>query len=159
MSGFDLSAFRGAALAPRQAVVSVPELAHWYPDGPAEWTVRGLTGDEIARANEGVSKAALVASAVEALAAGSAARSEQVEAMRGILGIGTDTPADLVKRQQHLVFGSVCPVLDLADAVKLFRDYPVVAYQLTNKILELTGLGADPGKAPHSTPTAESPSP
>jgi hypothetical protein len=158
MSGFDMSAFRGAALAPRQAVVQVPELAAWF-EGPAEWTVRGLTGDEIARANDGVSKAALVASAVEALAAGSAARAEQVEAMRGILGIGTDTPPDLVKRLEHLVFGSVAPEIDREIAVRLFAAYPVVAYQLTNKILELTGLGADPGKAPHSTPTAESPSP
>lgn len=158
MSGFDLAGFRGAALAPRQAVVQVPELAHWF-DVPPEWTVRGLTGDEIARANEAVSRAALVASAVEALASGSAAKTEQVEAMRGLLGCGTDTPADLVKRLDHLVFGSVSPEIDRDVAVRLFNSYPVVAYQLTNKILELTGLGADPGKAPHSTPTAESPSP
>jgi hypothetical protein len=79
--------------------------------------------------------------------------------MRGILGIGTDTPPDLVKRLEHLVFGSVAPEIDREIAVRLFAAYPVVAYQLTNKILELTGLGADPGKAPHSTPTAESPSP
>ena len=158
MSGFNSQAFRASALAPRQAVVAVPDLAHWF-EGPAEWTVRGLTGDEIARANEGISKAALVASAVEALAAGSAARSEQVEAMRGLLGIGTDTPPDLIKRQEHLVAGSVAPEIDREIAVRLFAAYPVIAYQLTNKILELTGLGADPGKAPHSTPTGECPSP
>jgi hypothetical protein len=159
VSGFDLAGFRGAALAPRTATVAVAELAPWFGEAPAQWIVRGLTGEEIARANEAASRATLVASAVEALAAGSAAKAEQVEAMRGILGYGTDTPADLVKRLDHLVAGSVEPAIDREIAVRLFNAYPVVAYQLTNKILELTGLGADPGKAPHSTSTAESPSP
>lgn len=159
MSGFDLERFRGASLAPRTATVPVPDLAPWFGSGPAEWTVRGLTGAEIAAATEAASRSALVASAVEALASSSAARAEQVEAIQGMLGIGTDTPADLVKRLDHLVFGSIEPKIDREIAVRLFAAYPVVAYQLTNKILELTGLGADPGKAQHSTVIDESPSP
>lgn len=38
-------------------------------------------------------------------------------------------------------------------AIKLFATFPVVAFQLSNKILELTGLGADLGKAQGSGPT------
>jgi hypothetical protein len=71
--------------------------------------------------------------------------------MKTLIGYGTDTPDDLAKRFDHLTFGSVDPAIDRETAVKLFAAYPIVAYQLSNKILELTGLGPDLGKAPAST--------
>lgn len=145
---FDLQAFRAAQLAPRQAVVPVPDLAHWF-DGDPVWTVRGLTGEEIARANDVTNRVRIYAATVEALA--SAARSEQADALKAMMGV-TDVPEDLAKRIDHLTFGSVEPAISREDAVRLFRDYPIVAYQLTNKILELTGAGPDAGKAPRSTP-------
>jgi hypothetical protein len=48
------------------------------------------------------------------------------------------------------------PQIDREIAVRLFMAYPIVGYTLTNKILELTGLGPDLGKALPSTPTPES---
>ena len=145
---FDLQAFRAAQLAPRQAVVPVPDLAHWF-DGEPVWIVRGLTGEEIARANDVTNRIRIYAATVEALA--SAARSDQADALKMMLGV-TDVPEDLAKRFDHLTFGSVEPEISREDAIRLFRDYPIVAYQLTNKILELTGAGPDAGKAPRSTP-------
>ncbi len=148
---FDLERFRGAALAPHQAIVPVPDLAHWFNDAPAEWIVRGLTGEEIARSNEASARHKLVGVAVEALASASAAPAQQTEALKELLGYGGSVPEDLAKRLDHLVFCSIQPVIDRDIAVRLFAHYPVVAFTLTNKILELTGLGADVGKAPHST--------
>jgi hypothetical protein len=149
---FDLNAFRAASLSPRQATVSVPDLQHFFPDGAtAEWTVRGLTGEEIARANDSSARYQIVAAAIAALAASSAAKEGQVEAMQSLLGYGTEVPEDLAKRLDHLVFGSVTPVIDRDIAVRIFSAFPMVGYQLTNKILELTGLGADLGKVPLST--------
>lgn len=145
---FDLQRFRGTALDPRQASVPVPDLASWFGDSPAVWIVRGLTGEEIARANDASSRLQIYAATVEALA--SAARSDQAEALKGLMGV-TDVPEDLAKRIDHLTFGSVDPAISREDAVKLFRSYPVVAYTLTNKILELTGQGPELGKAAHST--------
>ena len=161
MSGFALEEFRGAQLAPRTETIPVPELAAWFHDAPAAWVVRGLTGAELARAAEASSRVAMISTAVEALASSAAAKGDQVEAMRGLLGIGDDTPPELVKKQDYLIAGSVSPAIDRDIAVRLFQSFPVVAFQLTNKITELTGLGAEPGKAPHSTPTepSESPSP
>lgn len=153
---FDLNRFRATSLTPRQAVVAVPDLAHWYGGAEPVWTVRGLTGEEIARANEANQRTAMIASAVEALASAAGSKADQTEAMKTLIGYGTETPADLAKRFDHLVAGSVEPQIDREIAVRLFMAYPIVAYTLTNKILELTGLGPDLGKAPDSTPTPAS---
>lgn len=146
---FDLQRFRAASLAPRQQLVQVPELEDFFGEGVSPvWTVRGLTGEEIARSNNSSERVKLFAATVDALA--SAARSEQSEALKAMMGV-TDVPEDLAKRFDHLTYGSVDPKISREDAVKMFAAYPVVAYTLTNKILELTGLGPDLGKAPHST--------
>lgn len=144
---FDLERFRGASLAPRQASVPVPDLISFFEEGAEPvWIVRGLTGEEIARCNESNARHAIAAAAVQALANSAAAKADTVDALQSLLGYGTDVPEDLAKRFDHLTFGSVQPAIDRALAVKLFAAYPIVAYTLTNKILELTGLGPDLGK-------------
>ncbi len=149
---FDLNRFRSEcrSLAPRQARVPVPDLAGWFPDGAEPvWVVRGLVGAEIARANDAASRTRLFAATVDALA--SAAHSDQADALKRLMGADGEPPEDLAKRFDHLLFGSVEPAIAREDAVWLFATYPVVAYQITNKILELTGLGPDLGKARNST--------
>lgn len=147
---FDLNRFRADAgkLGPRQAAIPVPDLAHWF-DGDPIWTVRGLTGIEIATANDAGNRSRLYAATVEALA--SAAHSDQADALKRLFGADGEPPEDLAKRFDHLVFGSLDPKVAREDAIRLFALYPVVAYQLTNKILELTGLGPDLGKVQRST--------
>lgn len=143
---FDLERFRGASLAPRQATVPVPDLASFFGEAEPVWTVRGLTGEEIARAKETSARYKTIAAAVEALASAAKTQSEQTEALQSLIGYGSNVPEDLAQRFDHLTAGSVNPTIDRALAVKLFATYPIVAYTLTNKILELTGLGADLGK-------------
>lgn len=149
---FDLARFRTVArsLTPREAVVQVLDLAHWFDDGAAaEWTVRGLTGIEIATANDASSRIKIYAATVEALA--SAAHSDQADALKSLMGANGEPPEDLAKRFDHLTFGSVNPAISREDAILLFATYPIVAYQLSNKILELTGLGPNLGKVQNST--------
>ena len=151
---FDARRFTQTPLAPRTAELAVAELRPFFgPDDPLVWTVRGLTGDEIARANEATDRTAKLRAAMEAMLQAGAARKD---AFAALLGTGDDVPDDLIKRYEHLIAGSVNPPCDRELAIKLFAAFPVVAFQLTNKILELTGLGADPGKAPGSGPTPES---
>lgn len=143
---FDLDRFRAATFKPRQATLPVPDLAVFFAEGtPPLWTVRGLSGEEIARSNEAQPRGRVIGAVVEALAA-AAANPDQASAMKTLIGYGDEVPEDYAKRIDHLVAGSVAPALDREMAVKLFTHYPIVAYQLTNKILELTGLGADLGK-------------
>lgn len=152
----DLSALRNANLAPRERDVPVPDLGVFFPEGEEPiWRVRGLTGEEIARANEASQRHTLIGHAVEALAS-AAAKEEQVDALRTLIGYGRSVPDDMAKRLDHLVAGSVAPTIDRELAVRLFQGFPIVAYKLTNVILELTGLGPDLGKLPPSTPTPES---
>lgn len=153
---FDLNRFRQAALAPRQASVPVPDLRYFFSEGEEPvWIVRGLTGEEIARANESNQRSGLIAAAVQALANAASAKSDRVESLQTLIGYGTDVPIDLAKRFDHLTWCSVDPVIDRDMAVRLFASYPIVAYQLTNRILELTGEGPDVGKSPPSTATPE----
>jgi hypothetical protein len=130
-----------------------PEWALIAPDARIE---TNTVADVIARANEANQRTAMIAAAVEALASAAGSKTDQTEAMKTLIGYGTETPADLAKRFDHLVAGSVEPQIDREIAVRLFMAYPIVGYTLTNKILELTGLGPDLGKAPDSTPTPAS---
>ena len=148
---FNMNRFRQEAgqLKPRTADVAVPDLQYWFGDAPAVWTVRGLTGREIAIANDVERRAKTYLAAAEAFA--SAARSDQADALKALFGADGSVPEDLAKRFDHLTFGSVEPAISREDAVALFAAHPIVAYQLSNKVLELTGLGPELGKAPHST--------
>lgn len=143
---FDVAKFNAAHLAPREAMVPVPDLASFFGDAEPVWVVRGLTGEQIARSNESSQRHVLIAANIQALANTAAAKSETVEALQSLFGYGSDVPDDLAKRFDHLVFGSVNPAIDRSTAVRLFASYPIVAYTLTNKILELTGQGPDLGK-------------
>ncbi len=151
MNTFDLDRFLSSDLPPRQAAVPVPDLAAWFPDGTEPvWTVRALTGEEIARSSESSARYKLVAASIQALTA--AGHSDNSEAMARLIGYGPEVPDDLAKRLDYLTVASVTPAISRPVAVKLFAAYPVVAYQLTNKILELTGQGPELGKEMHSIP-------
>lgn len=145
--GFNLEAFRASSIAPREKDIPVPELAAFFAEGiEPVWRIRGLTGEQVARARESGVRYKAIAVAVQALTSQSAQKAEKVEAMEAMIGYGTDVPEDLAQRFDHLEFGSVEPKIDHADAVRLFAGHAFVAYKLTNEILMLTGAGPDPGK-------------
>lgn len=154
----DIQQFLNAALRPRQQTLAVPELAAWFaPDAPPEWVVRGLTGPELARANEAANGGL---DNLRAMVAALAGEGDKAQAIRQALGLAADdVPGDISRRIEMLAAGSVTPALgaDNRDvAVKLAESFPTVFYQLTNAIVNLTGQGAEPGKAPHSGPTPAS---
>ncbi len=137
---FNDNAFMRAKFQPRLAEVPVPNLAAFFTDDtPQVWTVRNLTGDELAKSMESSVRQKSIDTIIKALSSQSA----QVDEIRASLGIGDDVSVELVKRLEQLVMASVNPVVDKLLAVKLAENYPVEFYQLTNKIVELTGLGAD----------------
>jgi hypothetical protein len=152
----NLQRFLSAALAPRQLEVEVPELAGvLFDDGekPA-WTVRGLTAAELGRAKQ-ASEEGL--DTVKALVEAMAGDGDKAAQIRKAFGLGDDdVPQNISYRIELLAAGSVSPALGTENrdvAVKLAEAFPTVFYDLTNKVLTLTGQGAVLGKPKRSGKT------
>lgn len=103
------------------------------------WQVRGLTANELAKTFEASSKAKNFDSIIQAIGSSKA----KIEELKEVLGVGDDVPADIMKRMEQLVQGSVEPKVDHSIVQKLAEKFPIEFYMLTNKITLLTGLGMD----------------
>lgn len=144
--GFNSEGFLTETFKPRTEKVSVKELAGWFDKGETPvWEVRGLTGVEIATANEVAAKRQLSTAIVEGLATMKA--KEVKDAIVAMLGRSEGVTEETAKRIEHLVIASVKPECTEDLAVKLNKAFPTVFLQLTNKILVLSGLGMLPGKS------------
>lgn len=157
MAGFDSKKFLKTKFRHRTADVPVPDMREFFPDGEAPvWTVRGLTGQELGRANEYVDSKTRdkVLGLIKALAGGS--QKEVEESAGKFLGAAGGAPEDIAKRIQHLVMGSVNPACSHDLAVKICEVFPIEFFEITNRIFQLTGQGQDPGKSKPSGGTAES---
>jgi len=150
---FDTNKFEQSQLSPRTAKVEVKDLKQWFDkDEDPNWEVKGLTATEMAKAQESASKNKNIISVIEAIATDK----DKVNALKELLGTDDNVPVELAKRMEHLVQGSINPVVDLSLSVKLAQHFPIVFMQLTTKILELTGLGSiDRVKLKASTPKAK----
>ena len=148
MPGFDASKFLQAKLSARTRAVKVPALAEWFGEDPdqAEWVVRGLSANELAKVNEAELRNRRADALADAITDG--ARSEIVEELQHALGRGKDTRPDLARRLEMLTLGSVEPECVLEVAVRLAEKFPTQFFELTNAVLELTGRGSEVAKKP-----------
>jgi len=137
---FNQQAFMKAQYQPRTADVDVPSLAAYFDDEEKPvWTVKGQTASDVAKAIEAAAKNNNISSIIEAIGKSNV----QVDELKKAIGISDDTPQDIVKRLEQLTQCSVSPAIDLSCAVKLAESHPIEFYILTNKIVELTGMGMD----------------
>jgi hypothetical protein len=146
---FDKKAFMNAQFEARTADVTVSELADWFPDGEAVFTVRGLTFEELSKADAAADNSGAMLKLLTSIQAKNGA--DIGEGIKDAFGVGKDTPVNMIKRIHHLMTGSVEPDVDEEFAVKLANTYPVEFTAITNKIIELTGRGYVPGKQKGST--------
>jgi hypothetical protein len=157
---FSTKKFLKTKFTPRQEQVPVPDLKEFFTEGEKPvWTVRGLTGQELGRANEAVEKNKNVAAILEGLV--SAETKEKAQAIKDLLGVGGGVTQDIAKRLELLVTGSVDPPCTQDLAVRICEVFPIEFFQITNAITKLTGQGQMPGKQPPSggTPMSEPASP
>jgi len=143
---FNSKKFVQEKFTPRTHEVNVPDLKKWFPEGEKTvWKVRGLTGKELGRTKEAVSKNKSLAGIIEMLK--SAKVTDQTKALEAVFDLGAkSTPDNIAERIDQLATGSVEPKCDIDLAIKLCERFPVEFYSITNKILELTGKGMEPGK-------------
>ncbi len=152
----NLQRFLSAALEPRQLDVQVPELLGTLFDAgePAVWTVRGLTAAELGRAKQASAEGLDTVKALVQAMAGDGDKAAQIRKAFGLSD--DDVPQDISYRIEMLAAGSVSPQLGTENrdvAVKLAEAFPTTFYDLTNKILNLTGQGAVLGKPKRSGKT------
>jgi hypothetical protein len=118
------------------------------------WTVRGLTAAELGRAKQ-ASEEGL--DTVKALVEAMAGDGDKAAQIRKAFGLGDDdVPQNISYRIELLTAGSVSPALGAANrdvVVKLAEAFPTIFYDLTNKVLTLTGQGAVMGKPKRSGKT------
>lgn len=138
---FDSDRFLKTKFRDRTIDVPVPELKKFFDeDENPVWTVKCLTAEEIALANDEVEQNKDVSAIVTSLT--SAIAKEKAEAVKDLIGLNKDrVPGDIVKRISHLISGSVSPECSRELAVKLGVNHAVTFFKLTNKILELSGKG------------------
>ena len=153
----NLQRFLNAALAPRQLEVETPELAGiLFDDGEKPvWIFRGLTAAELGRAKQ-ASEEGL--DTVKALVQAMAGDGDKAAQIRKAFGLGDDdVPQNISYRIEVLAAGSVSPTLGTENrdvAVRLAETFPTTFYDLSNKILNLTGQGAVLGKPKRSGKTS-----
>jgi len=155
---FDKKLFMKTKFTAREQEVDVPGLAAFFGEAPPVWTVRGLTGTELAIVNSAAETAKDVQAVVDALSSGG--EKEVSEAIKKLLGFSGDVPVETTKRIELLTIGSVKPEITREVAVRLSEVYPIEMQILTGAIMKLTGQGKQPGKLPGSgaTPKSEPPS-
>jgi hypothetical protein len=137
---FDAAKFERTKLEARQARVPAPALAPFFSDGEDPvFVVRGLTTNELHKALDAGKRQSSIETIVKAIAT----TGDQAGAVRKALGLTADTPGEIAKRLEMLVYGAVTPAIDLPTAVKLAEAFPIEFLTLTNEITELTGKGFD----------------
>lgn len=137
---FDIAKFKTTKFKSREEAIKVPELKQFFNEGEeVVWTVRGLTGDELAITNEATALNKNLSQLVDGIINGAGA--EKIEAIKESLGLTDKTPDDIVRRITMLKLGSVAPVVDQQFAVRLADAFPTTFYNLTNHIINLTGKG------------------
>jgi hypothetical protein len=139
----NLDKFKQAEFERRTAVIPVPGLSAFFDDGQkAELTVQGLTGHEVARARDRAKQNAAIHELVEKIVGEKA--SSKIQGIQQALGLSDDVPDDLVYRIAVCEFGVASVKLAQEDCVKLADVSPEDFYQITTRILSLTGLGQVP---------------
>lgn len=143
---FDSKSFKKEKFKARTEDVAVPDLEAWFKKGTkAVWKVRGLSGKEVGATKMAAAKNKSLAGIMEMLK--SANVTEKTEAMAAVMDLGKDRITDdIAERLEQLVTGSLKPKCDIDLAVKLCESFPVDFYNITNRILKLTGLGMVPGE-------------
>lgn len=145
--GFNTGQFMAEKYTPRIKKVAVPDLKNFFEkDEKPVWQVRGLTGVEIAKAQEVAAKRSVSAAILEGLL--TMRENEVKDAITKLVGKSDDIPEEMAKKIEHLVIASVEPVCTEDMAVKISKVAPTTFFTLANAIWTLSGQGmSSPGKS------------
>lgn len=139
--GFDLDGYMQAKLKARTSTVSAPELKGWFGDSEPAFLVRGLNGEEFYRVREAVTKRKALQDIASRLLSGDGqAMADAIEEFYG------DIPDDQIKTIETLALGVVEPKLNIHQAGKLVKEFPIRMEIIAKAIWKATGEGATAGE-------------
>lgn len=144
--GFDIKKFGKTKFKARTMAVAVTSeaLADFFNEkDKKEFSVKGLTGEELSRCITAHSRMKVIRDALEAILGSG---KSNIEAIRELFSLGGESmEEDLARRIEMLALGCVTPKLDIQLAAKITKVAPVDAKNLTDHILLLSGQGMIPG--------------
>ena len=139
----DVKALQKQKFDKRTKVIPVPRLKDWTKNGEdPTWTIQSLGTKEIWKAEVAASEESrnAVAQLSEALAGSDV--SEAAEKIKSLVGVSVDIPQELAKRIFLLTYSSVDPVCDLTTASIICDHFPTDFLNITQEILNISGLGS-----------------
>ncbi len=156
--GFDSAKFERQEFHHRTEELELDVMAPFFPEGERPiFKIRSLSSDEVARTNDVIKTAKLAEGMLEALLTNN--KADIAKELRNQLGYGKDVNADVQKRIEVIIYGTVEPKLPRELIVKMAENLPKAFFKMSNGITELTGLGNELGKQPPSGETMESKQP
>lgn len=142
---FDADRYINTKFVPRTFDMNVPMLKEFFDEGEKPiFRLQGLTGQEIGQCKVAPGTMKDVRALMDGLM--SSASKEKADAVKDLFGINDVTPDIVIERLEQFKRGCVDPVINDEVARKICHDFGVKFWEMTNKILELSGLGFEPGK-------------
>lgn len=150
MNGFLTDKFANAKFEPRTEEIDVPFMRDFFEEGrEPKFIIRGLNAVELNTTIEANTKQKSIDNIVKAITTDR----DQIQSVRKALGMSGDIPAEIAKRIETFVLGCVSPQFNHSMAVKFAEAFPIEFYDITNKILNLTGMGGSYVKPQPSSQT------
>jgi hypothetical protein len=149
MNGFLANKFSDTQFEARREEVPMPCMVDFFEkDVEPKFIIKGLNAIELNASIEANLKQKNVDNIIKAISSDK----DQVESIRKTLGVSNNVPGEIAKRIETLVSGLVFPAFNHAMAVKFAETFPVEFFDITNRILHLTGMGGSHVKPPPSSP-------
>lgn len=140
--GFDGKKFSDVKFEQRTTEIEVKELAAFFNvDEKPVFKVRGLSGkelgviDQLVKGNFDSARLTVIKALI------SEAAKDKIDGIAEIVGGNEEVAVETRKRMEYIAKGLIEPELDFAAIDKLCIYYPAVFIEISNKIIELTGLG------------------
>ncbi|MGB0467756.1 MAG: hypothetical protein ACPGF7_09550 [Pontibacterium sp.] len=138
---FNPTAFDQARFSVREGEITLSALQPFFDDKPI-FRCKMLNSEELAQAEESANSQQVVSELLNRITAGNP--HDKAAAIAEAAGIsGDDVPGALRKMIEFVLAGVVEPALSRDQVLKISTNFPVEFKQLFNKIMSLTGEGAE----------------
>lgn len=155
--GFDAVKFGAANWQRRTIEVPVPALKDFFgKDEKAIWKIHSLEGKEIAKAKHAKERNIRVKAAIDKFGELLGQNPAKIKSSIGDIFGSIEADADIAWRTELMHLASIDPQVDYAIIAQINKYQSETFYLITNKIIELIGLGFEPGKHKPSGGTQKS---